>query len=121
MTQWSYVKGACGALFTTPHGIFTSPSYPDNYPDNGDCIYTISQANGTVILLNFLSMDMEGYGLFRDCDGDIDTETWYSDCQYDDYLEIRDGPSNTSLLLGKLCGSEIPAPIQSSQNQMWLK
>ena len=91
--------GACGGNFTDLIGFLYSPSYPGNYPDNSDCIYTILQPTGTVILLNFLSMNIKCY----------------------DYLEIRDGPSDVSPLLGELCGSEIPAPIQSSQNQLWMK
>ena len=38
-----------------------------------------------------------------------------------DYLEIRDGSAETSPLLAKLCGKEIPAFIQSNQNQVWMK
>ena len=109
VSQWTYGSGICGGNFTTQNGIFTSPSYPDNYPDNTDCIYSISQPNGTVIMLNFLSMDIES------CSG------WWCADNCPDYLEIRDGPSDDSSLLGKLCGSEIPAPIQSSQNQLWMK
>ena len=105
-SQWTFRIGACGGSFTTPQGIFTSPSYPENYPDNADCIYTISQPTGTVILLNFLSMDIDDGG--------------YSACNLD-YLEIRDGPSVDSTVLGKLCGNEIPDPIQSSQNHLWMK
>ena len=95
-----------GLGFTAPNGILTSPSYPSNYPDNTDCIYTISQPSGTVILLNFVSMDIE---YDEDCDGCCD------------YLEIRDGSSQTSPLLDILCDSDAPAPIQSSQRHMWMK
>ena len=94
--------GECGGTFTFPVGTFTSPSYPDSYPNNADCIYTISQPTGHVILLNFLSMNL-----------------YYHECS--DYLEIRDGPSGDSPLLDKLCESEIPAPIQTTQNQLWMK
>ena len=100
-------SGTCGSSFTTAHGHMSSPSYPNNYPGNDDCIYTVSESTGTVILLNFLSMDIHKY-------------SWDSSCDYD-YLEIRDGPSDDSPLLDKLCGSEIPAPIQSTQNQLWMK
>ena len=109
VSQWSYGSGACGGNFSTLNGILASPSYPDNYPNNADCIYTISQQTGTVILLNFLSMDIQ-----------ICTHNWCDPCFFD-YLEIRDGPSADSSLLERLCGSEIPAPIQSSQNQLWMK
>ena len=100
--------GECGGTFTTLlSGDITSPSYPDYYPHNTDCIYTISQPNGTVIMLNLLSMDIENHSTCASCASD--------------YLEIRDGPSDDSTLVGKLCGSVIPAPIQSTQNQMWMK
>ena len=98
-----------GGHFSTNGGIIKSQSYPGNYPDNADCIYTISQPTGTVILLNFLSMDIEKYNW-----DDI------QDCSMD-YLEIRDGPSTYSPLLSKLCGREIPASIQSSKNQLWMR
>ena len=104
VSNWSYNFGACGGNFTTLHGIITSPSYPRNYPDNADCIYTISQPSGTIILLNFLSTDI-----------------WSHDTCHWDYLEIRDGLSESSSLLGKICGNEVPAPIQSSIPHMWIK
>ena len=99
-----------GGHFSMTGGFIKSPSHPGNYPNSTDCIYTISQPTGSVILLNFLSMDIHNA---RDwtCDGC---------CSYDDYLEIRDGPSTNSPLLDKLCGNEIPASIQSSQNQLWM-
>ena len=112
VSQWTFRSGICGGNFSTQNGIFTSPSYPNNYPHNSDCIYIISQPAGRVILLNFLSMDIKrGY-------------TWDINCQHHDYLQIKDGPSDDSPLLSNLCcyecGSEIPAPIQSSQNQLWM-
>ena len=109
VSQWTFTRGTCGGSFTTQNGILTSPSYPDNYPDNADCIYTISQPIGTVIMLNFLSMAISGNR--GSCINN----------QYYDNLEIRDGPSDDSPLLGKLCGNVIPAPIQSVQNQMWMR
>ena len=109
------LPGFCGGNFTDANGHFSSPSYPNYYPANTDCTYTISQPTGTVILLNFLSMDTE----FYDYDYYDDYVHDYDECY--DYLEIRDGPSKDSPLLDKLCGSDIPAPIQSSLNQLWMK
>ena len=103
VTQWSYKIGACGGSFATPNGILTSPSYPANYPDNADCVFTISQPTGTVIVMTVHSVDIQ------------------SPCFYD-YLEVRDGSSVSSPLIGKLCGSAIPVvPLQSNQNQVWIK
>ena len=109
MIQWSYNSGRCGGSFTTQNGILTSPSYPENYPNNAECVYTISHLTDTTIMLSFVNMQ-------------IATCTW-SQCPSlcPDYLEIRDGPSDDSHILGRLCGNEIPAPIHSSQNQMWLR
>ena len=100
----TYRIGVCGGSFTTQNGFFTSPSFPDKYTNNEDCVYTISQPNGTSIRIMFMSMDME--------------MSW-NQCY--DYLEIRDGRYGYSPLLGKLCGNDIPAPVQSTQNNVWIK
>ena len=108
-TQWSYNYGACGGRFTATNGILTSPSYPDYYPDSAECVYTISQPMGTFIVITFHHMDIE----FTQSDdtGEITG----------DYLEIRDGSTPASPLLGKLRGRDVPTPFQSSQNQVWMK
>lgn len=110
VTHWSYNSGACGGTFKTPNGILTSPSYPGDYPYNAECIYTISRPTGTVIVLNFLSMDLAGT-----C-----TYWWCDPCDLD-YLEIRDGSLDYSPLLHTLCGTEIPDPIHYSHNQLQIK
>ena len=78
-------------------------------------MYTITQPNGYVIVLNFIKMDL------HDNSGSIK-------CNYYDYLEIRDGPSDDSPILAKLCSSKFwqdrmdaGASIQSSQNQLKMK
>ena len=106
ITQWSYSYGECGGNFTTQNGILTSPSHPDNYPNNANCVYTVSQPAGTIIVITFHSMDIE-------------TCPWYH--FKPDYLEIRDGSSSDSIVLTTLCGNNIPAPIYSNQNQVWMK
>ena len=112
-------SGFCGGIFNDAIGHISSPNYPQIYQPNlsgkypgidqnvANCIYTISQPTGTVILLNFLSMDIGDRG--------------YDHCNFDDYLEIRDGSSAHSPFLKKLCGNSISASIQSSQNQLWMR
>ena len=107
VSHWTYSISTCGGNFTTPNGILTSPSFPGNYPANAECIYAISQPTSYVILLNVIQLDLN---TLSSC---------YGNCC--DYLEIRDGPSSDYPLLDKLCGSEIPASIQSSQNKLWMK
>ena len=128
MSNWSYNFGACGGNFTSPNGILTSPSYPENYPDNADCIYIISQPAGTLILLKIVSIDIHcGFS--------------YTSFVYAyDYLEIRDGAYEHSPLIDRYCGSGpylnsvdgtllMPAtnlshlflPIQTTQENAWLR
>ena len=100
-------SGACGGYFTAPNGLLTSPSYPDEYPGKSDCIYTISQPTGTFLNLQIRMFDLYAF----DCGNAFD----------DDYLEIRDGSSELSSLMGKFCGSIFPASLQTTQNQVWMK
>lgn len=100
LTLWKYRYGECGGNFTTPNGRFTSPSYPDNYPSNANCIYTVSQGSDTFIALTFHKMNTEkGF----------------------DELEIRDGPSMNSTLIAIFSGNEVPDSILSGQGQVWIK
>ena len=104
VSQWSYKVGDCSGSFDTQNGMLSSPSYPDTYPSSKDCVYTISQPVGNAIVLKFASIDIQKS----------------DNCKYDS-LEVRDGISNDSPLLGRLCGREIPVPIQTSQNKLWMK
>ena len=103
--QVTYRIGACGGSFTTPKGILTSPSYPRNYPNDADCIYTISPPDGAYISVSFLSMDI-------DCQGTPP-----------DYIELRDGDSEDSPLMGSFCGdrSNVPAVMQTTQNHLRIR
>ena len=88
--------------FTTPNGIII-----ENWlPSGADCTYAISQQNGTKVRLEILGMAM-----------DHNTA-----CSLDS-LEIWDGEidSQRSELLTRLCGSEIPSPILSTQNNVWIR
>ena len=54
---------------------------------------------------------------------DFDIEWGAEDCP-NDFLEIRDGDSDMSPLLGKFCGNEskIESKIMfSTQNKMWIR
>ena len=106
---FSVTSGSCGGSYTDVSGHISSPSYPNAYPALRECFYTISRPAGTVILLNFLSMDIPG------TKDNCNKET-------SDKLEVRDGPLATSPLLQRLCGYENPPnPIKSKQNKLWMK
>ncbi|KAM4689065.1 cubilin [Discoglossus pictus] len=94
---------ACDVDFIEASGVFTSPNYPNNYPNNRECVYTITVEMNKQILLNITN--------FR-----LSTST---NCDKD-YMEIRDGGYKTSPLLGKFC-NENPPVIISHSNKLWVK
>ena len=97
----------CGGNYTNSSGILTSPSYPNPYPHLADCIYYISQPNGTYVNISFISMDVN-------CQ-----EHYFAS----DYIEMRDGDSEDSPVIGRFCGNEsdVPASMQTSQNHLRIR
>ena len=99
--------GACVSVcrdYTMPNGVLTSPYYPAPYPDETECIYTISQQNGSYVYISLIDLPI------LDLNGECT-----------DYLEIRDGKSGDSPLMGRFCGGNRPTSIQSTQNFMWIR
>ncbi|XP_034025114.1 cubilin [Thalassophryne amazonica] len=94
----------CGGTYTDSEGIIISPNWPNNYAHNRQCIYLIRLPVGEVVSLNFTHMNMESH----------------SSCSFD-YVEVRDGRSETDPLIGKYCGSTLPAPIVSSTESLWVR
>ena len=96
--------GDCGGVFNARIGHLTSPAYPNLYPNNKSCVYKITQPSDTYIKLKILQFNL----------------TFDTTCN-DDYLEIRDGSTAESPLIGKFCGTDILTTIVSSQNNIWLR
>ena len=95
----------CGGTYSNASGVLTSPSYPNQYPELADCVYLISQPNGTYVNISFLAMDI-------DCQG-----------KQSDFIEMRDGSSQDSPLMGRFCGngSNVPAFMQTTQNHLRIR
>ena len=87
--------------YTAKTGILTSPYYPVLYPENTECIYTVSQPINMFINLTFLMLNINHWAR--------------------DYIEIRDGKSEESPLIGIFQRPEIPPPIQSIENNLWIR
>ncbi|XP_059488336.1 cubilin-like isoform X2 [Neocloeon triangulifer] len=94
----------CGGTFYTASGMIQSPNYPRSYAIDLDCIYLIQVESGQQISLNFTTFELENS----------------SDCSFD-YVEIRNGPSGTSPLIGTYCGSTKPPVIPSHTNFLWIR
>ncbi|ODM98815.1 Cubilin [Orchesella cincta] len=101
-------EAVCGGEYFSSTGILRSPYYPSNYPRNRDCVYVISQPAGRGINIQFLDFDIEP-GSDTSC--------------YFDYLEIRDGDTKNSSLIGHYCGPPQASPeiLTSSYNYLWLR
>ncbi|KAM7538912.1 hypothetical protein Aperf_G00000048657 [Anoplocephala perfoliata] len=97
-------EAVCGGEIVQEEGFITSPSYPEFYKPNKECIWKIVVPTGFSVALTFLSFDIEKH----------------DNCVYD-YLEIRDGISENSPVLKKLCGTPLPTPIKSTNNMMYIK
>uniref|UniRef100_A0A8C4RUP8 CUB domain-containing protein n=1 Tax=Erpetoichthys calabaricus TaxID=27687 RepID=A0A8C4RUP8_ERPCA len=85
-----------------------SPNYPDNYPQNIDCVWVVTVPNGEAVQLDF-----EG-------DFFIEPSSRYADCLYD-YLELRDGATSDATLIARLCGQERPSTHKSTGTTMYLR
>ena len=95
----------CGELLQESQGHFASPNIHGTYSNNLNCEWVI-RANNTSdrIKIEFIHFSLEDQ-LF---------------CNYD-YLEIRDGGKNDSILVGNYCGTTVPGVFISSNNQLFIK
>uniref|UniRef100_A0A8C9MBM4 Scavenger receptor cysteine-rich domain-containing protein DMBT1 n=1 Tax=Panthera tigris altaica TaxID=74533 RepID=A0A8C9MBM4_PANTA len=92
----------CGGFLFNASGTFFSPSYPGYYPNNADCVWEIEVNPGYRINLGFNSL--------------LEVS---SNCNFD-YVEISDGPLNSSNLLGKICNGTRQI-FTSSYNRMTVR
>ena len=97
----------CGGDYTKESGILTSPSYPNPYPHLAECIYLISQPIGTYVNASFITMDVKCH------------ETYSTS----DYIEMRDGNSEDSPVMGRFCGkgSNVLTVMQTTQNYLRIR
>uniref|UniRef100_A0A8C2U8X7 Metalloendopeptidase n=1 Tax=Coturnix japonica TaxID=93934 RepID=A0A8C2U8X7_COTJA len=97
-------EAICGGEIHKNEGQIQSPNYPDDYRPSKECIWKITVSEGFHIGISFQAFEIE----------------WHDTCSYD-YLEIRDGPTENSPLIGQFCGYEKPEDIKSSSNKLWMK
>uniref|UniRef100_A0A670I645 CUB domain containing protein 2 n=1 Tax=Podarcis muralis TaxID=64176 RepID=A0A670I645_PODMU len=98
---------ACQEVYTAVKGNFSSPQYPNYYPNNIKCHWAIQLPPGYRIKVFFLDLDLEGRNSLTD------------GCDYD-HLAAFDGGTEKASLLGKWCGREMLSPIISSRNKLLL-
>ncbi|XP_030641950.1 neuropilin-2b isoform X2 [Chanos chanos] len=98
-------KSCGGHLDASNAGYLTTPGYPLEYPPHQDCRWIITAPEPSQrIVLNF----------------NPHFELEKLDCRYD-YIEIRDGNSETADLLGRHCSNIAPAAVISSGPVLYIK
>ncbi|CAL8311895.1 unnamed protein product [Merluccius merluccius] len=102
--HWDGTQTGCGGNLLTASGSFSSPNYPLPYHPNAECYWRIRSSRGSALRLSFSDFHLEASG----------------GCVYD-YLAVYDGNSTNAPQLAKLCGSQLPAPLNSSNGEMYVK
>ncbi|CAK8687745.1 unnamed protein product [Clavelina lepadiformis] len=97
-------EAVCGGDIRRDSGQIQSPNYPDEYSQNRECLWRLLVDEGFQVGISFQAFKLERH----------DT------CSYD-YLEIRDGDSETSPLIGQFCGYDLPDDLKSTGNSLLLK
>lgn len=93
-----FLADACGGQLTGLSGEITSPRYPESYPNNAECRWSIGGGSGggplTLVFTDFQVEGGQGCGF--------------------DYVALFDGPTTAAPRLGRYCGSTRPPRIVSS-------
>ncbi|XP_020336525.2 inactive serine protease PAMR1 [Oncorhynchus kisutch] len=87
----------CGGVIRKHQGHIVMESYPTN----ARCEWTVQVDPRFTINFRFMMLSLE----------------FDHSCRYD-YVEVRDGDSINSRVIGRFCGNDRPAPIQSSGNSL---
>ncbi|CUR30049.1 CUB domain-containing protein [Caenorhabditis elegans] len=86
-------------LHNSEFDIITSPNFPYNYPDNISCAFLIKVSADRLISFQFVAFNTEdGY----------------------DVVSVYDGANTSAPLIGHYSGKNMPAPITSTSNTLYL-
>ncbi|KAF5910370.1 hypothetical protein HPG69_014602, partial [Diceros bicornis minor] len=98
--RWNYPPplciAQCGGIVEEMEGVILSPGFPGNYPSNMDCSWKIALPVGFGAHIQFLNFSTE---------------------PNHDFIEIRNGPYETSRMMGRFSGSELPSSLLSTSHE----
>ncbi|XP_071577832.1 tolloid-like protein 2 isoform X1 [Temnothorax nylanderi] len=101
-----HCEDACGGFFDDSNGTITSPSFPETYPGNKNCVWEIIAPPQYRITLNFTHFDLEGNNVYQE------------ECEYDS-VEVASKLGDDVLRKhGTYCGARLPPLITSEGNFM---
>ncbi|XP_068442403.1 CUB and sushi domain-containing protein 1a isoform X2 [Clinocottus analis] len=92
-------EAPCGGHLTAPTGVLLSPGWPSFYKDSLNCQWVIEAQPDHAVKINF--------------------DRFQTEVNYDT-LEIRDGPSASSPLVGEYHGTQAPHFLISTTNVLFL-
>uniref|UniRef100_A0A8C9Y1H6 CUB and Sushi multiple domains 2 n=1 Tax=Sander lucioperca TaxID=283035 RepID=A0A8C9Y1H6_SANLU len=98
--RWNYPPplciAQCGGIREEMEGMILSPGFPGNYPSNSDCTWRIYLPVGYGAHLQFLNFSTEANH---------------------DFLEIRNGPLDTSAVIGRFSGQDISSSLLTTSHE----
>ncbi|ETE68909.1 CUB and sushi domain-containing protein 2, partial [Ophiophagus hannah] len=101
--RWNYPPplciAQCGGILEEMEGVILSPGFPGNYPSNSDCTWKISFTVGFGAHLQFLNFSTE---------------------PNHDFVEIRNGPYDTSNIISRFSGTDLPGSLLSTSHETTL-
>ncbi|XP_011152064.2 tolloid-like protein 2 isoform X1 [Harpegnathos saltator] len=101
-----HCEDACGGFFDDNNGTITSPSFPESYPGNKNCIWEIIAPPQYRITLNFTHFDLEGNNMYQE------------ECEYDSVEVVSKLGDDVYRKHGIFCGARLPPLITSEGNFM---
>lgn len=97
----------CGGRLLQDSGVIRSPRWPFNYPEHITCIWHIDTGKQQQIRLNFTNFELDP----------CPTTTLLEN----DLLELHNGPTRNSPLIGRFCGTQLQSRVIITQsNQLWM-
>lgn len=100
-----FSTGECQQVLAAVSGTFSSPRFPNIYPNNINCHWGITQAPGYRVKLFFPFLDLE------------ERNSLSGECDYDS-ITVYDGASQADPMLGRWCGGERPPSLVSRGNKL---
>ena len=94
----------CDNTFTQAPGEFSSPFYPENYPNNVTCRTLLTAPEGERVYISIRDFFLESE----------------STCNFDSLTVYDSNTDDPNKLLGFFCGSEIPDYFLSSGRSLYV-
>ncbi|XP_044011009.1 cubilin [Aphidius gifuensis] len=113
------IESGCGGNINLTKSIIWKTQSETNYESFEDCFWIIQTLPGKNIKFTITNMDLKNSTNSTNTTS-ISSTTLSSSCN-GDFIEIRDGRDLFSDLINRYCGTNIPVPITSSLNVLWIR